>query len=134
RPNATPGSLHPTQAFGHGEAIAAYHTHFHGRKPFGRITTELCFRLIARRPTTTGVATNGAACGAEGLVDRYAKRLGFHVPDRNVHPGNGFHDHATPTTHLRLRDTTFQGWNGPRAVVHLFVQALGKHGVFAHEF
>src|SRR5215831_12256806 len=113
----SPGRLHPADTLGYGETIAAHHAHLHRRKALGGITCQFSFGLVAWGPAAAGIASDHPTCGPEGLVERHAQRLRFHIPDCNINAGDGFHDHPAPATDLGLGHPALQGWRGSRAVV-----------------
>src|SRR6516162_3376789 len=74
-------------------------------------------------------AAHRAARGTQRLVERNAERLRPDVPYRDVDAGNAFHDDAAAPAIISLGDAALERRPTARAVVHLFVDALGEPGI-----
>src|SRR5271169_5714572 len=92
------------------------------------------FGLVARRPATARIAAHRAARRAEHLVERNAERSRLDVPHRDVNAGNCLHDDAAASAFISLGDATLERRSAARAVVHLFVDALGEQGILTDAF
>src|SRR5262249_25786155 len=123
----------PAHALGNREAVAADDAHLGRSEALGGIACELRLGLIAGCPTPARIASDRTAHRTKRLVERNTERLRLHIPHRDVDAGNRFHDDAAAPAFIGLRHAALERRRAARTVVHLLVDALGKHRILTDD-